>query len=38
MCVVVVATIARPSAVSALACEERHDDSVCGDVCVGKAE
>ena len=28
------ATFARPSAVSALACEERHDDSVCGDVFV----
>ena len=28
------ATCARPSAVSALACEERHDDSVCGDVFV----
>ena len=32
------ATFARPSAVSALACEERHDDSVCGDVFVDKAE
>ena len=28
------ATFARPSAVSAFACEERHDDSVCGDVFV----
>ena len=28
------ATFARPSAVSALACEERHDDSVRGDVFV----
>ena len=28
------ATFARPSAVSALAYEERHDDSVCGDVFV----
>ena len=28
------ATFARPSAVSALACEERHDDNVCGDVFV----
>ena len=28
------ATFARLSAVSALACEERHDDSVCGDVFV----
>ena len=28
------ATFARPSAVSASACEERHDDSVCGDVFV----
>ena len=28
------ATFAHPSAVSALACEERHDDSVCGDVFV----
>ena len=28
------ATFARPSAVSDLACEERHDDSVCGDVFV----
>ena len=29
-----VATFARPSAVSDLACEERHEDSVCGDVFV----
>ena len=28
------ATFARPSAVSDLACEERHEDSVCGDVFV----
>ena len=27
-------TFVRPSAVSALACEERHDDRVCGDVFV----
>ena len=32
------ATFARPSAVSALACEERHDDSVCGQSGVSVTE